>query len=194
MDDSLRSQQTLDTAASDHLGPARPRTTTSVPTPAPAPARLHCPRRGRMGLVQPVDHLIITNSKGMVPAHPCFFPLHPFFPTDATGAVPCRDATYVRSTPNPAPAVCCWWLVRRDAEISWPRPDASRASCSRTTHRFGSPPIPRGPCALQLWWPDARGARQGTRRPPTGGICSIHAPVGETETVSASLQAGARRC
>lgn len=102
MDDSLRSQQTLDTAASDHLGPARPRTTTSVPTPAPAPARLHCPRRGRMGLVQPVDHLIITNSKGMVPTHPCFSPLHPFFShgRDGCRAVPRRHVRPVHAEPS----------------------------------------------------------------------------------------------
>lgn len=190
MDDSLRSQQTLDTAASDHLGPARPRTTTSVPTPAPAPARLHCPRRGRMGLVQPVDHLIITNSKGMVPTHPCFSPLHPFFShgRDGCRAVPRRHVRPVHAEPS-SRCLLLAGATRRRNILAWPRPDASRASCSRTTH-----PPSRAPCALQLWWPDARGARQGTRRPPTGEICSMHAPVGETETVSASLQAGARRC
>lgn len=140
MDDSLRSQQTLDTAASDHLGPARPRTTTSVPTPAPAPARLHCPRRGRMGLVQPVDHLIITNSKGMVPTHPCFPPLHPFF-SPRTRRVPCRAATPRTSGPRRTqlPLSVAGWC---DATPKYPGlAPTRRIACVVLAHN--SPPIPR---------------------------------------------------
>lgn len=144
MDDSLRSQQTLDTAASDHLGPARPRTTTSVPTPAPAPARLHCPRRGRMGLVQPVDHLIITNSKGMVPTHPCFSPLHPFF-FPRTRRVPCRAATPRTSGPRRTqlPLSVAGWC---DATPKYPDPDPThrvrRARAQLTPH-----PAPHAHCS-----------------------------------------------
>jgi hypothetical protein len=91
----------------------------------------------------PPDH---NQLKRHGPYAPVFSPPPPFFfPTDATGAVPCRDATYVRSTPNPAPAVCCW-LVRRDAEISWPGPDPThrvrRARAQLTPH-----PAPHAHCS-----------------------------------------------
>lgn len=123
---------------------ARPRTTTSVPTPAPAPARLHCPRRGRMGLVQPVDHLIITNSKGMVPTHPCFPPLHPFFPP-RTRRVPCRAATPRTSGPRRTqlPLSVAGWC---DATPKYPDPDPThrvrRARAQLTPH-----PAPHAHCS-----------------------------------------------
>lgn len=113
---SLRSQQPLDAATATTPHP-RHRTTSrcraigdgdgdgdggrwSSSSSLPRPARTR------------VDHLIITNSKGMVPTRPRRFP--PLFPR--TRRVP-RDATAVRSTPTPE---------QQQAPVAWCECDATR--------------------------------------------------------------------